>query len=81
MLLPFIFFLHKLTITSILQTNNNHSYHLLYITKMLYATILAALSFGIGAQAWAQSGNGQWIAHDTKYYGFENGRKFFPGPY
>ncbi|KAI6753927.1 hypothetical protein HG530_013103 [Fusarium avenaceum] len=39
---------------------------------MHYATILAALSFGIGAQAWAQSGNGEWIANDTKYYGFAN---------
>jgi hypothetical protein len=47
---------------------------------MHYATILAALSFGIGAQAWAQSGSGEWIANDTKYYGFENARKLSLSP-
>jgi hypothetical protein len=71
----FYLFLHKLTVNQILQVNNNHTYHLRCTIKMHYATILAALSFAIGAQAWAQSGNGEWIANDTKYYGFENARK------
>ncbi|KAM0232486.1 hypothetical protein ACHAP5_010711 [Fusarium lateritium] len=34
---------------------------------MHYTSILAALSFGVGAHAWAQSGNGEWIANDRYY--------------
>jgi hypothetical protein len=47
---------------------------------MHYVTILVALFFVIGAQAWAQSGSGEWIANDTKYYGFENARKLCLSP-
>lgn len=43
--------------------------------KMQFTTIITALSFGLGAHAWAQAGNGEWITNDTKYYGFENARK------
>ncbi|GAB7334592.1 hypothetical protein MBLNU13_g06564t1 [Cladosporium sp. NU13] len=39
---------------------------------MQFSTIITALSFSIGAHAWAQAANGEWIANDTKYYGFEN---------
>ncbi|KAI9146928.1 putative alpha-galactosidase D [Paramyrothecium foliicola] len=41
---------------------------------MHYATLLTALSFGVGAHAWAQSGQGEWIAHNTgPIHGFPNG--------
>jgi hypothetical protein len=42
---------------------------------MQFSAIIAAISFSIGAHAWAQAANGEWIANDTKYYGFENARK------
>lgn len=69
--------LHHLTINHLFLINNtNHTLPFTRcIVKMQFTTIITALSFSLGAHAWAQAGNGEWIANDTKYYGFENARK------
>jgi hypothetical protein len=60
--------LRQLTITSPLKsTHNNHIYYILYISKMQFTTILSAITFATGAYAWAQSGNGEWIANNELY--------------
>lgn len=44
---------------------------------MQFATILTALSFGIGAHAWAQAANGEWIANNELGWDYNSGCKFF----
>jgi hypothetical protein len=34
---------------------------------MQFATILSAIAFVTGAHAWAQAGNGEWIANNQPY--------------
>jgi hypothetical protein len=42
---------------------------------MQFTAVITALSFGIGAHAWAQAANGEWIANEYTYYGFQDARK------
>lgn len=34
---------------------------------MQFYTVLSSIAFAIGAQAWAQAGNGEWIANNELY--------------
>ncbi|KAH6949110.1 hypothetical protein DER45DRAFT_620239 [Fusarium avenaceum] len=40
---------------------------------MQLTTILTALSFGIGAHAWAQAANGEWIANNELGWDYNSG--------
>lgn len=42
---------------------------------MQFTTMLTALSFGIGAQAWAQAANGEWIANNELGWDYNSGCK------
>ncbi|KAH7198999.1 uncharacterized protein B0J16DRAFT_331467 [Fusarium flagelliforme] len=34
---------------------------------MQFSTVLSAIAFATGAHAWAQAGNGEWIANNQPY--------------
>ena len=72
--------LHQFTFTQFFPAKftNCTSYPLVVSSEMQFSIIITALSFSIGAHAWAQAANGEWIANDTKYYGFENARELYP---
>jgi hypothetical protein len=42
---------------------------------MQITIILTALSFGIGAHAWAQAANGEWIANNELGWDYNSGCK------